>query len=325
VIVVDGLLVSNWGPAVFAAMRSGGITAANCTCCVWEGFRETVGNIMRLQALIREHDDLVCQVRDVEDIRQADRDGRSGVILGFQNLSAIEGDLGHLGVFHQLGVRVAQLTYNTQNLVGSGCYESSDGGLSDFGREVIAEMNRLGILIDLSHVGPDTARDAVAASSVPVAYTHVAPAALARHPRNKTDEELRRVAEAGGVVGITFLTWFLEGGSDSTLEHCVRALEHAIDVAGEDHVAFGTDFTEGHGPEFLEWIMRDKGTARLLVDDVKPLAMPQGLGQIRDLPNLIDAMSARGWSDDRITKVMGANWLRLYAETWAWPQPSLAA
>lgn len=317
--IIDGLLVSKWSAEVFAAMGEGGITAANCTCAVWEGFEDTMTNIAAFKRWFREHPDRILQVYDAEDILLAQGTGRSGVILGFQNSSPIEDKLEYLELFHELGVRVIQLTYNTMNFVGSGCYEGVDGGLSDFGRDAIAEMNRLGILVDLSHVGLRTAREAIAASTVPVAFTHVCPSALKEHPRNKPDEDIRAVAEAGGVVGVTMLVWFLAHGPDSTIDDFLAAVEHVVNVAGEEHVAIGTDFTEGHDDAFLEWIMRDKGTGRALVANPRgaPLASPRGLERIRDLASLGDAMAARGWPSSRIEKVLGANWLRLFREVWA--------
>ena len=168
-ILIDGLIISKWSRPVFEEMRAGGVTAANCTCSVWEGFRDTMENVAQWKRWFREHDDLLLQVHRTDDIRRAKREGRTGIILGWQNTSALEDRAEFVEVFRDLGVRVMQLTYNTQNLVGSGCWESRDGGLSDFGRDVIDEMNRCGVLVDLSHVGPRTSADAVRHSSKPVA------------------------------------------------------------------------------------------------------------------------------------------------------------
>jgi membrane dipeptidase len=175
------------------------------------------------------------------------------------------------------------------------------------------------MLVDLSHVGPRTTQEAIATSKAPVAFTHVAPLSLKQHPRNKTDEEMRLVAEHGGIVGVTFLTWFLKAGPDATLEHCVRAIEQVINVAGEEHVAIGTDFTEGYGRDFLEWILRDQGYGRLLSSmplESTGLDMPRGLTRIADLPNLVQAMRDAGWSEERIHRVAAGNWKRLLGEVW---------
>src|SRR3546814_672732 len=162
--VIDGLVISAWSREVFESMHRGGLTAANCTCSVWQNARETILEIAAWKRRFEEHADLIRPVRRISDIEKAREEGRVGIILGWQNTSAIEDRLDLLPIFYDLGVRVAQLTYNTQNLVGAGCMEESGSGLTGFGREVIAELNRLGILIDLSHVGERPSREALEAS-----------------------------------------------------------------------------------------------------------------------------------------------------------------
>ncbi len=200
-IIFDGLIISNWNADIFADMRKGGLTGANCTCSIWEGFRDTMVNIGNWNRWFDEHADKIVKARSAADIRQAKKDGKTAIVLGFQNTSAFEDRLEFIQIFKDCGV--GQMTYNTQNLVGSGCYESTDSGLSDFGHEVVAEMNRAGILCDLSHVGSKTSHDVINASKMPVAYSHCLPSGLKDHPRNKSDEELRFIAEKGGFIGVT--------------------------------------------------------------------------------------------------------------------------
>ena len=157
-IVIDGLIIAKWNRDLFEDMRKGGLTAANCTVSVWEGFQATINNIVASQTLIRENSDLVIPVKTTADIRKAKEQGKTGIIFGFQNAHAFEDQLGYVEIFKQLGVGVVQMCYNTQNLVGTGCYER-DGGLSGFGREAIAEMNRVGVMVDLSHVGGATSEE----------------------------------------------------------------------------------------------------------------------------------------------------------------------
>jgi membrane dipeptidase len=209
-----------------------------------------------------------------------------------------------------------QLTYNTQNLVGSGCYETHDGGLSDFGREVLAEMNRLGILCDLSHVGPKTSEDAIRASTRRVAYSHCLPAALKAHPRNKTDAQLRFIAEHGGFVGVTMFPPFLARGPAATIEDYLDAIAHVIGCVGEENVGIGTDFTQGYGQPFFDYITHDKGHGRKLTE-FGEILNPEGIRTIGEFPNLTAAMARRGWSDERIERVMGGNWLALLDDVWA--------
>lgn len=314
-IIFDGLIISNWDGDVFADMRRGGLTGANCTCSIWEGFRDTMVNIGQWNGWFEEHRDLIVKARSVADIRQAKKDDKTAIVLGFQNTSAFEDRLEFIQVFKDCGVGVVQMTYNTQNLVGSGCYESTDSGLSDFGHEVVAEMNRVGILCDLSHVGSQTSHDVISASKKPVAYSHCLPKGLKDHKRNKTDEELRFIADKGGFIGVTMFTPFLRRGPESGIGDYIEAMEYVINIAGEDTVGIGTDFTQGYGDEFMEWITRDKGYARRLTE-FGPVKFPDGFATIGDFPNLTQGMEKAGWSESRIRKVMGENWLHLLEEVW---------
>ena len=314
-LVVDGLNISRFDRSVFEDLRRGGVTAANCTCSIWENFRDSMDQVARWQAHFREHADLITQVFTTADIHRAKAEGRTGIILGWQNLSGIEDRLDYLGLFKALGVGVMQIAYNTQNWVGTGCYEKHDGGLSEFGHEVIAEMNRLGILCDLSHVGPRTSEDVIRASTRPVAYTHCLPAGLKAHPRNKTDAQLRSIAERGGFVGVTMFPPFLRRGTQSTVDDYVEAIEYVLELVGESQVGIGTDFTQGWGPEFFDWITRDKGRARKLTE-FGEILNPEGIRTIGEFPNLTATMQRRGWSEARIRRVMGENWIALLREVW---------
>jgi len=187
-------------------------------------------NIAQWKRWFADNADLITPVRATADIRRAKVEGKTGIILGFQNTSALEDQTGYVLLFKELGVGVMQITYNTQNLAGAGCYEPHDGGLSGFGREVVAEMNRVGVLCDLSHAGIVTSRDVILASNRPVAYTHIMPAALKAHPRNKSDEEIRFIADHDGFVGVTMFPPFLARGNEVTVEDYVAAIDYVIRV-----------------------------------------------------------------------------------------------
>ncbi|MBV9860479.1 MAG: dipeptidase [Alphaproteobacteria bacterium] len=314
-IVIDGLIVSNWSRAVFEDMRRGGLTAANCTCAVWENFAETMRNIAQWKRCFHDNSDLLLPAYKAADIERAKSDGKTAIVLGFQNVSPFEDRLGNIELFKELGVGIAQIAYNTQNLIGTGCYESRDGGLSDFGRQAVAEMNRVGMLCDLSHVGPFTSRDVILASKQPVAYTHVLPAALKQHPRNKSDEELRFIVDHGGFVGVTMFPPFLAQGGGATVEDYVEAIDYVARIVGDDNVGIGTDFTQDHEQSFFDWICHDKGYARRLVE-FSEVINPLGIRRIGEFANLTAAMERAGWPDSKIAKVMGRNWLRLLRDVW---------
>ena len=314
-IVIDGLIVSRWSREVFEDMHRGGLTAANCTCSVWEGLRDTMINIGRWKRAFVEHADLIMQVRSAADIRKAKALGTVGIVLGWQNTSGIEDRLDLLEIYKDAGVSVIQLTYNTQNLVGSGCWEDRDSGLSGFGREVIDEMNRLGMLIDLSHVGPRTSSEAIAYSKRPCAYTHVAPRGAFDNARNKTDEQLREIIDRGGFAGVATYPPFMKTGANTTLDDCVELFEYMINVCGEANVGIGTDSTQGHGDDFFDWLRQDKGYARRANPGRGRAPFVKGMETLADYPRLTEAMIRRGWPESRIRAVLGENWLRFLGES----------
>ncbi|EWG98858.1 dipeptidase [Halomonas sp. BC04] len=313
-IVIDGLIIAKWNRELFEDMRRGGLTAANCTVSVWEGFQATVDNIVKSNQLMAECSDLVRPVRTAADITRAKEEGKTGILFGFQNANAFEDQLGYVEVFKQLGVGIVQMCYNTQNLVGTGCYER-DGGLSGFGREIVAEMNRVGIMCDLSHVGSKTSEEVILESQKPVCYSHCLPSGLKDHPRNKSDEELRFIAEHGGFVGVTMFTPFLRAGVDATIDDYVEAIEYVMNIVGEDAIGIGTDFTQGHGSDFFEWLTHDKGYARRLTR-FGEIINPEGIRTIGEFPNLTEALLKRGMSETQVRKIMGENWVRVLKDVW---------
>ncbi|GAA5235499.1 peptidase M19 [Verticiella sediminum] len=315
-IVVDSLLICNFERTILEAMHQAGITVANCTCSVWENFTETMENVARWKRVFRENADIVLHVRSVDDIHRAKREKKLGIILGWQNTSGIDDNLDFIELYAELGIRVIQLTYNTQNLVGSGCYESQDSGLTDFGRDVVGELNRQGILIDLSHVAERGANQACEWSTKPVAYTHCCPASLKAHPRNKSDAALKKVADRGGYIGCTIFPPFLPKGTASTIDDFVDVIDYMINLVGEEHVGIGTDMSQGQPWSFQEWVMHDKGNGRRLTT-FGELVFPKGIERIEDFPNLMPAMQRKGWTHGRIERVLGQNWLRLLNDVWA--------
>ncbi|WP_407280720.1 dipeptidase [Aromatoleum evansii] len=313
-VVIDGLIIAKWNRHLFEDMRRGGLTAANCTVSVWEGFQATVDNIVMVNRLMAESTDLVMPVRTTADIAAAKEANKTGIILGFQNAHAFEDKLGYVEIFKKLGVGIVQMCYNTQNLVGTGCYER-DGGLSGFGREVVAEMNRVGIMCDLSHVGAKTSEEVILESKKPVCYSHCLPSGLKEHPRNKSDAELKFIADHGGFVGVTMFAPFLKKGIDSTIDDYAEAIEYVMDIVGEDAIGIGTDFTQGHDKDFFEWLTHDKGYARRLTNFGK-IVNPLGIRTVGEFPNLTETLLKRGMPERVVRKVMGENWVRVLRDVW---------
>jgi len=312
--IIDGLIIAKWERDLFLDMRKGGLSAANCTVSVWEGFQATVNNIVASNKLIRENSDLVIPVRNTSDIRRAKAEGKTGIIYGFQNANAFEDQIGYVEIFKQLGVGIVQMCYNTQNLVGTGCYER-DGGLSGFGHEIVAEMNRVGIMCDLSHVGPKTSEEVILASKQPVCYSHCLPSGLKEHPRNKSDAELKFIADHGGFVGVTMFTPFLKKGIHATIDDYAEAIVYIMKIVGEDSIGIGTDFTQGQDAEFFEWLTHDKGYARRLTR-FGEIVNPLGIRTVGEFPNLTETLLKRGLPVRVVEKIMGENWMRVLATVW---------
>lgn len=318
-IVIDGLNVCNWSRAIFEEMRAGGVTAVNCSSVIWEDLRGGLVNISMWRNFLRENSDLIVPVRTVADIEAAKRRERTGIIIGWQNTSPIEDKLEYIEIFKDLGVGIMQLTYNTQNYSGAGYLELSDGGLTGFGREAVDEMNRVGVLCDLSHVGDRTSADVIAYSRKPVCFSHVLPRALHDVKRNKPDELLKACAAKGGIVGISLFAPGMKAGNEATLADYIDAMEYVIGVVGENHVGIGTDFSLDHarpGP-YMTWANRDKGYARSLTEfgSVK-VNKPRGIERINKMPAVTAALVERGYSEEQVRKLIGGNWLRVLNDVW---------
>ncbi len=321
-IIIDGLEISRWDERIFRQMQQGGLTAVNATVVVLEGFRETVKNITHLHKLLDQYHSMVMPIRTVEDIGHAKRLGKVGIILTFQNTSPIEEDLDLLRIFYELGVRVIQLCYMERNLVGDGCLERTDCGLSRFGLEVIEEMNRLGILIDLSHVGYRTTMETIEASKRPIAFTHANPRALCDHPRNKTDEQIKALVKRGGVIGANVFPPFLAAGSRATMKDVIEAVEYLVKLAGIDHVGIGTDFTEGQPDSYFAYMVTGRSKKGPAMKLELPIVNPEGIRTAAEFPNLTKALLAHGYSESDVKKIMGENWLRLFSEVWVTEKPT---
>jgi membrane dipeptidase len=318
--VIDGLSTCNWSRTIFEEMRAGGVTCVNAASVLWEDLRGGLDNILAWKRMFEEHADLIRPVRTIADIRAAKAEGRTGISIGWQNTSPIEDRLADLAIFKDLGVGIMQLTYNTQNYSGAGYLELTDSGLTGFGREVVHEMNRLGILCDLSHVGERTAFDTIAWSRAPVCISHVLPRALHDVARNKTDALLAACAARGGMIGISLFAPGLAAGNDATVEDYLDAMAHVIALVGEDHVGLGCDFSLDHarpGP-YQVYASRDKGDARSLTEyATATISKPLGIRRIHEMPHITAAMLRRGWDEALILKLLGGNWLRLLERVWS--------
>jgi membrane dipeptidase len=288
-----------------------------------QAFARAVINIGQMESEIDAHPEAFTRVRTAADIVSAKKNGKLGLLYGFQDGVAFETDLSRLDELHRLGLRIVQPTYNRRNLLGDGCLEPANAGLSLAGVQAIERMNEIGILVDLSHCGRQTAADALKLSKKPVAFTHTGCAALNDHPRNRTDAEIRACAEKGGVVGIYFMP-FLSEGKQPTANDVLRHLEHMIQIGGEEHVSIGTDggiSAEVLTPEYKErhaGFIRQRREAGISApgETEEGYLFANELNTPRRLETLADLLLARGHSSARVEKILGSNLLRVLSETW---------
>lgn len=310
--IVDGLQISNWSREVFLELRSGNVSAVNATCAVWENAAETMRAIARWLELINQNRDLVFLAESGHDIEVAKSQGRIAIFLGFQNTSPFEDDYRLVEVFHRLGVRVAQLTYNNQNLIGGGCFEPVDSGLSRYGRVIVEQMNRVGMLIDLSHVGYRTCRDTIEASATAVAITHSNPLWFYDTPRNKPDEIIQALADRGGVLGCCMYPT-VSGGQSVTVGDFCAMIARLVGQFGPLSIGIGSDCTRGWNQDFVGWLRNGRWLPTAPEDAPAWPAWPSWFESPADFPRLADGLETAGLDDPTIAAVLGENWQRLFS------------
>jgi membrane dipeptidase len=329
-IVIDTSIVPKIGDSsFFDRAEEGGLTACNSTMLMpWDDMRRGIEHIAQQYMWLEEYKERGVLVTSAEDIEEAKLEGRTGIIFGPQNADVIEDKLYLLEVFHRLGVRIIQPTYNNLNLIGAGCTEKKDPGISRFGEEVIKEMNRLGILIDLSHCGVNTTDEAIELSSDSVAFTHTGPRDRFNHFRNKYDYQLKALTEKGGMVSVTPFTPCIaeEEGVPATFSDFLDCIDYMVDLVGVDHVGIGTDIEEDPA-EIAGNIWRPDGRppiiagmsekeARKIYMAGQPSGKLPDLESIEFLPRVTMGLVYRGYSDDEIIKILGDNYLQLFKGVW---------
>ena len=314
-IVIDAL--GGYGFA-FRDILAGGITATNVTLAMYgsQGMDFLLAEARRYYGLIEMNPGHLLLVEEADDILIAKREGKLGIIFGLQNAMPLGQDVQLLPILYKLGVRVIQLTYSEMNPFGCGCTERNDTGLTSLGVQLVQGMNRLGMLVDLSHVGHRTAMDAIDMSDDPVAFTHANPAALKPAPRNKPDALLRAVAEKGGVIGLTPYAAFCKSqpGRRPTIADFVDQVDYVVQLVGVEHVGIGTDKFEGKGKE--EHWLDVYGRYPKLIGVPYEHRFVEGLERIRDFPRLTEALVNRGYSERDCLGLLGGNFLGLFRRVW---------
>ena len=255
----------------------------------------------------------VRHVETVDDLLEAKRQGQLGVFFGLQSGSCLEQDRKRLRLLHKMGLRVLQLTYMERNFIGDGCLEPENRGLTHYGIQVIRDCNRVGVLVDCSHVGIQTTLDAAHHSAKPIVVSHTAVRAIADNPRCVTDEMMLAVARKGGTIGITPYAPFIRTDRTPTLDDYIDHFDYAVKLIGEDHVTLATDMFDGKTK--VNWVTpwyypeitkgAQYGTRRV-----------QGFNRKSNLGDLVDGFLRRGYRPGTIEKILGANFLRVLGEVW---------
>jgi membrane dipeptidase len=284
-------------------------------------YNQTVDNIAYWDREIANHPDVLMKVTRGAQIDEAKRTNRIGIMYGFQDTTMYGENLDRFDLFHDFGIRIIQLTYNRRNLMGDGCLEPGNAGLSMLGQQMIAKMNERGSLVDLSHCGQRTTREGIETSKRPVAITHSGCTAIADMPRNKRDEELKLLADRGGVIGI-YIMPYLRTSGQVMADDVVKHIDHAVNVCGEDHVGIGTDGSTSSikiTPEYKK-AFADEIAERQKRGISAPGERPDSFTFAPDLnmplrfERIAVLLSQKGYSDARIEKILGGNFARLFRD-----------
>ena len=304
-------------------LHTSGMTAIKLTLGGFNApFEATVAEIAAVQRLIEGRPDLFTQIRNADEIEAAKRAGKLGIIFSFESAVALEDKVDRINLFRALGVRVMQLSYNMPSPFGAGVLSPPDAGLTDLGREAVARMNQIGVALDLSHANSATARAAMAASTKPVVMTHGGCAAVHPHPRNKTDEDLRALAQKGGVFGIYDLFYLAPSPRQPNVDDYIAHMTHALDVCGEDHVGIGSDTSFDSidlSPEArAEWdeALAARRKAGVAAPEEDRMPYTEGLNRSDRSLVIADALLRHGYPARVAEKVLGANFVRAFREIW---------
>ena len=315
--LIDGLQYANYSEKIFQQMREGNVDAVHVTITYHENFRETVLNVERWNRWFEQYPHLIFQGKHASDIDEARRTGRTAIFFGSQNPSCIEDDIGLVEVLHTLGLRFMQLTYNNQSLLATGCYESVDTGITRMGREVIREMNRVGLVVDMSHSSEHSTLEAIELSSRPIAITHANPASWHPAGRNKSDMVLKSLAQSGGMLGFSVYPHHLKNGTQCTLQSFCDMICRTADLMGIAHIGIGTDLCQDQPDSIVEWMRVGRWTKSMDYGEGSASSpgfptMPSWFGDNRHFGEIAKGLETAGMSADDTDAVMGGNWYRFF-------------
>jgi len=317
ILIIDGLQYVNWNRTLFEEAKLGGVNVIHVTIAYWENKKEVIENINTWGRRFIEHSDLIIPIHDASEIKIAQEESKIGIIFGFQNCSPIEDDIHLIEAMHKLGVRIMQLSYNNQSLLATGCYEERDSGITRFGKEAIKEMNRLGMIIDMSHSAELSTLQAIELSTRPIAITHANPTTFHSALRNKSNDILKNLSQSEGMLGVSLYPFHLANGSDCLLEDFCNMVYDTAELMGIDRIGIGSDLCLNWDYTVLEWMRSGRwalapdygeGNAEQPSWPKQPDWFKNNLG----FQNIINGLETASFSSQDIEKIMGQNWLNFF-------------
>ena len=317
---IDCLQYCNWSEKIFKQWRASNLDAVHVTISYHEQFRDTVSNFEQWNKWFEKYPSLIMPAFYAEDVEIAKKQRKTAVIFGFQNPSPIEDDIGLVEILHRLGGRFMQLSYNNQSLLATGCYEENDPGITRMGKEVIKEMNRVGMVVDMSHSSEKSTFEAIELSSRPIVISHANPSFWHPAKRNKSDQILRKLSENKGMLGFSLYPHHLNNSSQCSLEDFCLMIARTADLIGIDHIGFGSDLCQDQPDSIVEWMRVGKWTKEIDYGEGSASNpgfpdMPKWFRDNRDWNNIIEGLKKHGFSNDEINKIKGENWLSFFRKS----------
>ena len=317
---IDGLQYCNWSEKIFKQWRASNLTAVHVTISYHEQFRETVSNFEQWNSWFEKYPSLIMPAFYAEDVETASKQNKTAVIFGFQNPSPIEDDIGLVEILHRLGGRFMQLSYNNQSLLATGCYEENDPGITRMGKEVIKEMNRVGMVVDMSHSSERSTFEAIELSSRPIVISHANPSFWHPAKRNKSDQIIKELSNSNGMLGFSLYPHHLNNSSQCSLEDFCSMIARTADLIGIDHIGFGSDLCQDQPDSIVEWMRVGKWTKEIDYGEGSASNpgfpdMPDWFRDNRDWHNIIEGLKKHGFSNDEINKIKGENWLSFFRKS----------
>jgi len=314
---IDNLQYCNWSKEIFKINNEAKLNAIHVTIAYHEDFSEVEENVKTWDKYFKKFKDLIFHGKNFKDIEKAYKEKKTAVFFGFQNCSPIGENIGLVEEIHKLGIVFMQLTYNNQSLLATGCYEENDSGVTRMGKEVIKEMNKLGVVVDMSHSAEKSTLDAIKVSSKPIAITHANPSFWFAAKRNKSNEVLKALAKSGGMLGLSLYPHHLKNKSNCTLESFCEMTAKTADLIGVKHIGIGSDLCIGHPDTVVDWMRNGKWTKTKDYgegnsSDAKFPKQPSWFEDARGFKNLEDGLKKVGFKEDEVNDILGNNWYNFY-------------